>query len=378
MSESVPNSMNSIVPKQQGTKRTRDHDAEDGLPSSTTAPLLLPDEIMARVFSYLVTPDFPVAALVCKTWASIVKKGLDGIIVVHGDEKENMMVYSAKKNRWESLPKESALATNGSEPQMVRQGRHIYAVKRNSGEEGCSTMRYDPYTGDQLNLNFPPLKILGPLCLTAVGTSLFLLSFDGTLWTNDLTQTKLEWKMGPQLPYLDRRVQGAAASLGGFVYVVGGRNGTRRMTGSVSVERYDPVSQLWEQIAPMNLRRYSTRVCTVGDFLYVVGGLREYKDNSAAPELSIEKYAPRENTWEIVTTMPTPRTHFCVAVVGQSIYVVGGISQGLLGDDYHNHKRMNLVEVFDTKSKIWTTGSAMPDTACFVYSTQCASFARFD
>lgn len=51
---------------------------------------------------------------------------------------------------------------------------------------------------------------------------------------------------------LSRRSSAGVAVLEGMLYVAGGNDGTSCLN---SVERYNPKSNTWESVAPMNIRR---------------------------------------------------------------------------------------------------------------------------
>lgn len=51
---------------------------------------------------------------------------------------------------------------------------------------------------------------------------------------------------------LSRRSSAGVAVLEGMLYVAGGNDGTSCLN---SVERYNPKTNTWESVAPMNIRR---------------------------------------------------------------------------------------------------------------------------
>ena len=68
-----------------------------------------------------------------------------------------------------------------------------------------------------------------------------------------------------------RRGHGAAA-LAGKLYVAGGTDDERVLR---SVERFDPITNAWEQLAPMLTARVGCSAAVLDGELYVAGGVRD-------------------------------------------------------------------------------------------------------
>ena len=82
-----------------------------------------------------------------------------------------------------------------------------------------------------------------------------------------------------------RRSSVGVAILNGYLYAVGGYDGVARQCLN-SVERYDPVSDEWSIVEPMNQRRSGAAVAVLENFLYAIGG-------HDGPDIrkSVERYA---------------------------------------------------------------------------------------
>lgn len=95
---------------------------------------------------------------------------------------------------------------------------------------------------------------------------------------------------------LQRARRGAAAvSLAGKIYVVGGWNDEFLS----SVECYDPASNEWTSVAPLNIARAGHQCCVVDDSIYAIGGRQSIYGE--LPAIEIEKYDQRSNKWTIVS-----------------------------------------------------------------------------
>ncbi len=101
-----------------------------------------------------------------------------------------------------------------------------------------------------------------------------------------------------------------------MLYAVGGcdENNLRLHT----VERYNPTTDTWSFVPPMNTCRSSP--CVIGDkCLYVIGGV-----SYVGVALNTgEKFDPHTNTWNKLPPMGTKRASACGAVVNGKIYVIG-------------------------------------------------------
>ena len=127
-----------------------------------------------------------------------------------------------------------------------------------------------------------------------------------------------------------RQVHGAALGDDGFVYAVGG-NGPL-----LSVERYDPATDIWTLVAPLNRPRQFLSVVKTGGLIYAIGG----RDGSEALG-SMETYDVTEDTWTLSAyTLNVPRCQFAATVDHDGkIYAIAG------NDSENTH--LSSVEVFD-------------------------------
>ncbi|CBY10072.1 unnamed protein product [Oikopleura dioica] len=127
---------------------------------------------------------------------------------------------------------------------------------------------------------------------------------------------KGEWNPGP--PMDARRSTLGAAVLNNNLYAVGGFDGA---SGLDTAEVYSEKKECWCRIADMTTRRSSVGVGVVGSFLYAVGG---YDGCQRQCLNSVERYDPDANEWSKVADMTTRRSGAGVGVVDGLLYAVGG------------------------------------------------------
>ena len=93
----------------------------------------------------------------------------------------------------------------------------------------------------------------------------------------------------------------------GKLYVMGGFDGQNSLS---TVERYDPVKNAWEAVAPMSAARDGSAAVVVDGKLYVMGGFDGQNELS-----SVERYDPARNEWVAMASMAlNTRTSFLSAV----------------------------------------------------------------
>ena len=117
-------------------------------------------------------------------------------------------------------------------------------------------------------------------------------------------------------PMNSKRSGMAAAPLGGKLYVAGGYDGSSTARGCCqinSVEVYDPSTNKWSAVASMsNERRYALGAASLGGKLCVVGG----SPDASNPLNSVEVYEPSTNKWSGVAPMSSKRRHLAAASLG--------------------------------------------------------------
>ena len=107
----------------------------------------------------------------------------------------------------------------------------------------------------------------------------------------------------------------------------------------------------WQLLAPMPTPRFSGALGAIGGKLYAFSAHPGV--NSNVP--SLEVFDPAANTWTTRTPSPFSRSVLGSAVVGNSLYVLGGC--------FNSDCRIgltNLVEVYDSTTDTWTTLAPMP------------------
>ncbi|MBF4693016.1 Kelch repeat-containing protein [Fusibacter ferrireducens] len=94
-----------------------------------------------------------------------------------------------------------------------------------------------------------------------------------------------------------QRISHQVVVLDGKIYAIGGIGGQYLNT----VEEYNPITDIWEIKASMNIARRNFEAVTLGNKIYVLGGNNDA--NASLVLNSVEEYDPSENEWTIKASM---------------------------------------------------------------------------
>lgn len=117
-----------------------------------------------------------------------------------------------------------------------------------------------------------------------------------------------EWRIVKEMN--KRRCGVGVAVLNQHIYAIGGHDGQSYLN---SVERYDPVENVWNStdVQPTSSCRTSVGVAVLDDTIYAVGG----QDGVSCLSF-VEKYDVMTNRWSRVASMSTKRLGVAVCVLG--------------------------------------------------------------
>jgi N-acetylneuraminic acid mutarotase len=128
----------------------------------------------------------------------------------------------------------------------------------------------------------------------------------------------------------------AVGVVNGKIYVIGGRVGSVFVVASATdiVEEYDPATDHWGYaMARMPTARSGLTFATYAGKIYVAGG--EYLNNLIVGAFrDLEAYDPATDSWSVLPPMELPRNAPAAAVIGNRLYIVSGQMQsGSIGGD---------------------------------------------
>ncbi|XP_077454522.1 kelch-like protein 32 isoform X3 [Stigmatopora argus] len=115
------------------------------------------------------------------------------------------------------------------------------------------------------------------------------------------------------------------------LYIAGGRK--REVCRVRELRYFNPAAQdhlpvaggsNWSELAPMPTGRSHHCVAVMGNFLFVVGGEMEHTSGRTCAVRTACRYDPRANRWTEIASMKACREHFVLGALGQYLYAVGG------------------------------------------------------
>jgi N-acetylneuraminic acid mutarotase len=170
-----------------------------------------------------------------------------------------------------------------------------------------------------------------------------------------------KWAKKKPMPLASHHL--AVVEFNGKIHVFGGfippQSGPPAWVPIDNAWEYDPANDSWKALAPMPTKRGSAVAAAVGGKIYVIGGggispgSKEPAIHPTKPHLAVgtvEEYDPATNSWRARTSMPTPRNHSGIGVVGEKIYVIGGrTGAAFIGVGANS----DIVEEYDPATDAW-------------------------
>ncbi|XP_022091219.1 kelch-like protein 17 isoform X2 [Acanthaster planci] len=150
----------------------------------------------------------------------------------------------------------------------------------------------------------------------------------------------------------------ALASLGGYLYALGGENASSSYS---VVERYNPLTDTWNFMPNMKQKRSGCGVAVCDGKLYVAGG---YDKNYHTDRASVECFDPETEEWTFVAEMEKARSGLALVAMDHYIYAFGGRLR-------HTDQYFNIAERYNTQTHQWSsirslqTPRAWPAVAIF-------------
>ena len=146
---------------------------------------------------------------------------------------------------------------------------------------------------------------------------------------------------------VDKYKRPALVTFQGFLFVVGGVTSEKRVVDKV--HKYNPDTDLWQEVAPMSVARMG--MCVVADesSMYSIGGLSR---NGVVNV--VEKYDPERNSWSRVASTREKKMYCCGVMVNSKVFLFGGLKSTA------PKVTSTLTEIYDPLSDVWTSVQYTP------------------
>jgi M6 family metalloprotease-like protein len=150
------------------------------------------------------------------------------------------------------------------------------------------------------------------------------------------------WTTRAQLPLAGGC--GGSGAIGGRLYVLTGCYSTG---WAGRLHQYNPATDRWATRAAAPAAHGYPAVGVIGGLLYVAGG----RNVAGVVTATLHSYSPGTNTWSELASMPAPRFAAAGRVLDGKLYVVGGNSgQAMVATTF----------VYDPATNSWSTKTPMP------------------
>ncbi|XP_054707501.1 alpha-scruin-like [Uloborus diversus] len=149
------------------------------------------------------------------------------------------------------------------------------------------------------------------------------------------------------------RCHHTAVFLANTLYIIGGfRNGSSLWIEDICAEvlSFNHANRRWKMKPSMNHDRAFHSSVIVDSKIFVIGGRNSFGDILSSVEVFIEE----DNSWQECQSLPYPVLSAAVTVIGNFIYIFGGITIGENSEIISTHTL-----VFDPKLNSWFFGAEL-------------------
>ena len=259
-------------------------------------------------------------------------------------------VWRVVNSRWVELP--PLLQPRAAAAAAVVDNRIVVTGGVDAG--GALLNTTEIFDGNAWKLGAPiptPRQMLG-----AASDGKVVYALGGTNGTSDLATVETydpaanTWTSLPELP--GRRSDFGVASADGRLVVVGGMSQGQVLKSVVAL---DLATQSWNGLPDLGTGRHGMAVAGVGKTIYAIGGANGVGETEVTSAAESLKLAPRKPQpapeWRALPDAPTERLMMAWAVVGDQIWIAGGMSHG---------ETLQTVESYNTKTGAWQSQPPLP------------------
>ncbi len=136
----------------------------------------------------------------------------------------------------------------------------------------------------------------------------------------------------------------AITTFEGNIIVIGGRSSIGALS---SVEMFDPIAGTWTALSEKPTAVYDASAAVIGEKIYVPGGIK----TDGSPSNVVEVFNPRKNEWESVAELPIAVSGYGLASYEGQMYLFGG---------WNSQKTIDSAWRYDPNTDTWHEGSPMP------------------
>lgn len=263
--------------------------------------------------------------------------------------------------QWQTVP-----TTNNPvarhEASLVSVANRLYLL----GGRGLKPVNvFDPETKRWTTGAVPPVEI-HHFQAVVVNQTIYLVGAMTGQWPNEKPLDRIltydphsdAFQFGHTIPIGRRRGAAATVVHNGQIYLAGGITNGHREGSQAWLDRYDPLSGQWTELADAPTARDHVQGAIIGNQIFIQGGRRTHFDSGKNFELTEavgDIYDIASNRWiaaNSANVLPTPRAGHMAIAVGGRLVIAGGES----GTQKTAHSQ---VEVFDPVMRRWFAGPSL-------------------
>lgn len=139
----------------------------------------------------------------------------------------------------------------------------------------------------------------------------------------------------------------------GKLYMAGGHQGAEHTYPPESFSDqflvYDTETNIWTELAPRPYKAHGYQIAAYGNYIYAFGGFAYSPDHKPRWKSLdfIDRYNIKENKWETINKLFTPRSSNVAVTINGKVYLAGGWNSTPKFDNDYNGKFLDSIEVFD-------------------------------
>lgn len=177
-----------------------------------------------------------------------------------------------------------------------------------------------------------------------------------------------QYKQGLNAPFTgEPRSSFGTVTHEGKIYMAGGHAGAEHTYPPESFQDtflvYDIANNTWSELAPRPAKAHGYEIAAFGNYVYAFGGFTYSPDHKPKWKslAQIDRYNIKENKWETVAKLSSPRSSNVAITIEDKVYIVGGWDSTPKKENDFEGTFKNEIEIFDLKTeKVTVADYKMP------------------
>lgn len=141
------------------------------------------------------------------------------------------------------------------------------------------------------------------------------------------------------------------------IYMAGGHAGAEHTYPVESFQdtflSYDIATNKWTELAPRPAKAHGYEIAAFGNYVYAFGGFAFSPDHKPKWKslAQIDRYNIKENKWETIGKLSSPRSSNVAVMIGSKVYIVGGWDSTPKKENDYEGTFKESIEIFDLETE---------------------------